>query len=136
MLNCRVAIAVFVATCLAATAQGESDAPQSAAAVAKLKSYLDRPATDRTPLDGEAFAATPLTRADASTALELLWTDLTDRHKAACEQELAAGKIVLGKQTMPFFVKEFGNEEPGKRSLYISMHGGGGAPKFINDSQW
>jgi pimeloyl-ACP methyl ester carboxylesterase len=32
--------------------------------------------------------------------------------------------------------KLYGNAEVGKRSLFISMHGGGGAPARINDQQW
>jgi predicted esterase len=37
---------------------------------------------------------------------------------------------------MPFFYKIFGDKPKGGRSMYISMHGGGGAPKRVNDSQW
>ena len=32
--------------------------------------------------------------------------------------------------------KLYGEAEAGKRALYISMHGGGGAPANINDQQW
>jgi hypothetical protein len=37
---------------------------------------------------------------------------------------------------MPFFYKTFGKKPEGGRSLWISLHGGGGAPKGVNDSQW
>ena len=37
---------------------------------------------------------------------------------------------------MPFFYKTFGKKPDGGRSLWISLHGGGGAPKAVNDSQW
>ena len=37
---------------------------------------------------------------------------------------------------MKFFYKTFGNAPFGKRSLYISLHGGGNAPVAVNDQQW
>jgi hypothetical protein len=37
---------------------------------------------------------------------------------------------------MPFWYEVYGEKPAGGRSLYISMHGGGGAPKEVNDRQW
>jgi predicted esterase len=37
---------------------------------------------------------------------------------------------------MPFFYKTFGKKPKDGWSLYISLHGGGGAPKSVNDGQW
>lgn len=37
---------------------------------------------------------------------------------------------------MKFFYKIFGDAPFGKRSLYISLHGGGNAPDAVNDRQW
>ena len=37
---------------------------------------------------------------------------------------------------LPFFYKTFGKKPEGGRSLYLSLHGGGGAPKAVNDGQW
>lgn len=44
--------------------------------------------------------------------------------------------IVQGDLRMPYDVKTFGTEPADGRSLWISMHGGGNAPKALNDSQW
>ena len=41
-----------------------------------------------------------------------------------------------GKLEMPFFYKTFGEKPEAGRSLWISLHGGGGAPKQVNDRQW
>jgi predicted esterase len=41
-----------------------------------------------------------------------------------------------GDLKMPFFIKTFGDKPAGGRGLYISMHGGGGAPAAVNDRQW
>lgn len=37
---------------------------------------------------------------------------------------------------MPFSFESFGKIPEGGRSLYFSLHGGGGAPPAINDRQW
>ena len=38
---------------------------------------------------------------------------------------------------MPFWYAVHGDPPEGEgRSLYISMHGGGGAPPAVNDQQW
>ena len=50
--------------------------------------------------------------------------------------EMKARRLTLGKYEMPFFYKVFGSKPRAGRSLYISMHGGGGAPKGVNDRQW
>ena len=37
---------------------------------------------------------------------------------------------------MKFEYKIFGEKPKGGRSLYLSLHGGGGAPTRVNDRQW
>ena len=44
--------------------------------------------------------------------------------------------ISLDGKTMKFDYLVFGEMPEGGRSLYISMHGGGGAPAQVNDGQW
>ncbi|MEG1955493.1 MAG: dienelactone hydrolase family protein [Mucinivorans sp.] len=41
-----------------------------------------------------------------------------------------------GADSMKFSYKVFGQKPINGRALYISMHGGGGAPKEVNDGQW
>ena len=38
--------------------------------------------------------------------------------------------------TSPYFFKKIGPKPEGGWPLFIAMHGGGGAPKRVNDSQW
>ncbi len=45
-------------------------------------------------------------------------------------------EIKGAQQTMRCIVKQYGDAPAGKRSLYLSMHGGGGAPAQVNDQQW
>lgn len=106
----------------------------SRAAVNALKSHLQT-AGLKGVLEQE-FAQVPLTREDAEEASTLLWeayrTELRDSRQA----EMAARKITHGDQTMPFWYRVFGEKPEGGRSLYISLHGGGGTAPRVNDGQW
>lgn len=44
--------------------------------------------------------------------------------------------ITQGELRMPYYYNVHGEKPAEGRSLYISMHGGGNAPKALNDSQW
>ncbi len=47
-----------------------------------------------------------------------------------------AGKVVSGKYVSPYVVRPVGKMPEGGWPLVIAMHGGGNAPKQVNDSQW
>jgi predicted peptidase len=119
-----------------ATESTHVDSGKSTAAVASLKEYLARDAATRGALSEQAFTTTPLTREDAAQAEQLLVADHTRRIRAEREGEMKEGKLRQGDLVMPLFLKVFGNKPQNGRSLFISMHGGGGAPKAVNDSQW
>ena len=71
-------------------------------------------------------------KADLST-LEGQWRDSVH---TALSNILQEKKIVIGNYTMPIWWTIYGNEPSDGRSLYISLHGGGGAPAEVNDQQW
>lgn len=77
-----------------------------------------------------------LTKAEAAAAREAIWKE----HAAAIRKDRAdevKGKLLKDdKLEMPYLAKTFGEKPKGGRSLWISMHGGGGAPKQVNDQQW
>lgn len=101
------------------------------AAVAELERWLAAPPADRgTP------PATALDRPAAERALAMLWSDTRARLAAERGAEIGARSITLGGLTMPWLEHTFGSAPAGRRSLFISMHGGGGAPPHVNDSQW
>jgi len=56
-------------------------------------------------------------------------------HQAARE-DMAASQVRSGEYLSPYIVKTVGTRPPGGWGLVIAMHGGGGAPKELNDSQW
>lgn len=101
-----------------------------------LRKYLALPAGERPDLFDQAFAKEPLTRAEADQARDQLWTDHVARIRRERAAEMAAKELRHGDLKMPFDTKIFGDPHSRKRSLYISLHGGGGAPKQVNDQQW
>ena len=52
------------------------------------------------------------------------------------EAEFRARVLKLDALEMPFWFATYGEKPAAGRSLFISMHGGGGAPKEVNDQQW
>ncbi|MFT4647608.1 MAG: poly(3-hydroxybutyrate) depolymerase [Glaciecola sp.] len=70
------------------------------------------------------------------TPRDLIWHEHAQHIRADRAAEMKAKELVIGELKMPFAYKVFGEKPAGGRSLYISMHGGGGAPKKVNDQQW
>ena len=66
----------------------------------------------------------------------MLWEHRRSRLQRERAAEMEAGEIQSGELTMPFSYRVFGEPEENGRRLYISMHGGGGAPARVNDRQW
>ena len=127
----RISLFVLILTApLAAT----PDAGKSAAAVKALGEALAAG-----PIAGIAdkdFAKVPLTKADAATARELIWKAHVASVRKDRESEVKDRVLKEDRLVMPFSYKTFGTKPKAGRSLWISLHGGGGAPKNVNDSQW
>lgn len=45
-------------------------------------------------------------------------------------------KLILGDKSMRFSLEKRGVQGPSGYPVYIALHGGGGAPAYVNDSQW
>jgi hypothetical protein len=82
------------------------------------------------------FARIPLSKSDATAARELLWKAHVERIRKERTAEIKERVLREGELAMPFSFKTFGQKPASGRSLWISLHGGGGAPKEVNDSQW
>jgi hypothetical protein len=104
--------------------------------IVALEKYLAMPAAERAKLEEQDFAKKVISREEAATAQELLWKDHVARIRADRAKEMEARELAIVEKKMPFYYKIFGDKPATGRSLYISMHGGGGAPKRVNDSQW
>jgi hypothetical protein len=125
--------------CLALVAVGLTATPDSArstAAVESLRKALATEPIDFAELSKKEFAGTPLTKADAAAAHDLLWK----AHEAAIRRDRAAEirdrKLTEDKLEMPFFMTTFGEKPKNGWSLWFSLHGGGNAAARVNDRQW
>ncbi|MFM7135727.1 MAG: TSUP family transporter [Planctomycetota bacterium] len=104
--------------------------------IEELKAYLGKPADSRGPLSRQGFAGQALTLEQAQAAENLLLSDHQATARRARRPEFDRKVIELDGLKMPFGYQVFGDKPPSGRSLYISLHGGGGAPAPVNDGQW
>jgi hypothetical protein len=118
------------------TAPPLADPAPSAEALKALRVALELKPANLADLADKDLARVALTKADATTARELLWK----AHVANIQKDRAAEmkeRVLKEKElTMPFSFTTFGKKPESGHSLWISLHGGGGAPKQVNDSQW
>jgi hypothetical protein len=119
-----------------ATTRAEKYSEESAVALDSLKKYLAADYDSRPPIAEQAFARTPLTRDHADVARKELWADHARRIRASRAEEMKERRLNDGDLEMPFHYETFGDKPAGGRRLFISMHGGGGAPARVNDRQW
>ena len=109
---------------------------EGGATVQAIEGWLAKPRAERGALEKQDFSKAGLTKAEAIDIQELFWADHVAMIKETRKAEIDGGKLKIGDLEMPFEVRVFGEEPEDGRSLYISMHGGGGAPKRVNDQQW
>ncbi|MEE2912327.1 MAG: transglutaminase domain-containing protein [Planctomycetota bacterium] len=83
-----------------------------------------------------SFDQNSMSEGDADAFAQSLWKQRAAMIKTSRANEMEAKIIEQNGISMPFWHTTFGNAPFGKRSLWISMHGGGGAPQEVNTSQW
>ena len=113
-----------------------ADAAQSADALKALQAAIAAKPKALSELGDKDFARVPLTRTDAQRARDLMWQAHVAIIKVDRAAEIKNKRLKDGNLEMPFDFKTFGKTPENGRSLWISLHGGGGAPKEVNDSQW
>ena len=128
-----VSVAVLVIT---VRAEKPIEAGKSNEALQGLANALKSDEASLEKLANEPFAATPLTKEDSAKARAMLWAAHVEKLKKERAAELEKKELTDGTLTMPFFTKTFGEKPATGRSLWISMHGGGGAPAKVNDGQY
>jgi poly(3-hydroxybutyrate) depolymerase len=77
-----------------------------------------------------------LSKAEAESEVNRLWNEHVASIRESRAPEMTAKEITLQNLKMPFTYELFGDKPSTGRSLYISMHGGGGAPARVNTQQW
>jgi len=74
-------------------------------------------------------------RAEAEALAAQAWRNLAaEQGERATEWQ--AKSLTIGDKTLRWLEKTYGEKPADGWSLWISMHGGGGAPAAVNDSQW
>jgi poly(3-hydroxybutyrate) depolymerase len=112
----------------------DTDPAASAQAIKDLQRWLQRPGAED--IDAEAFADVPLTSKDDQKARNLLWRAHQNRIRRERRDEMKEKVLTIDGQSMPFWHTTYGRKPAEGRSLWISMHGGGGAPARVNTQQW
>ncbi len=77
-----------------------------------------------------------LSRKDAREARFLIWQTLRKELAKERKAEMESKVVKAAGKEMKILERTFGKAPEGERSLWISMHGGGGAPARVNDQQW
>ena len=77
-----------------------------------------------------------LSKKEATEALSLITKALEAESLENRKKELEAKVIKAAGKEMKYLERQFGKQPADGRSLWISMHGGGGAPARVNDQQW
>lgn len=113
-----------------------ADAAASESAASQFLELVGQSADPASIATDSPIFETPLTRADSEKSAQVLWQNFAEKEKSKRAAELKSGRLKLGDREMPFTYKKFGTAPAAGHSLWISMHGGGGAPKAVNDRQW
>ncbi len=83
----------------------------------------------------DAFA-NALTKEEAKDAINSLSKSHQNELNKNFGNQWDNGELILGSHKMPFYYEVYGQEPHDGRSLYISMHGGGGTTAHENNNQW
>jgi hypothetical protein len=102
--------------------------------IGQLKKWLSD--SQKGNIEVQAFAVKNISKAEAAEAATLIYESVKQEIKTQWTPEWNDRKMTVGGYLMPFEYKIFGDQPDDGRSLYISMHGGGGAPATMNDQQW
>lgn len=88
-------------------------------------------------------ATAQLSRQEADTTIADVFEKLAGERKAEMgwkvlneEPRMEQGSIKAADKELKCVSIQYGDADYGQRSLYISMHGGGGTAAFVNDGQW
>lgn len=131
MLRFVICVCLAHVACNVVTAE-ESQVKQLASWLAENK--LDNQSMVK--LQTLPWSTSALTKQESNEAASALWTARKQQLRSIRKAEHDARSIELNKLKMPFWYKVFGEKPESGRSLFISMHGGGGAPAAVNTRQY
>ena len=108
----------------------------SHAQINKLKDWLKQPVDERTDLSQAPFANEALSKKEAKEAGDLLYADAQQQFATKYNDQWEQRELKFQDHVMPFYYNVFGEKPEDGRALWLSLHGGGGAPAEVNDQQY
>ncbi len=104
--------------------------------IEELKEWLETPENNRIPLETLGFSKQLLTKYQSDIATQLLLVDKQSLLQQSFNDQWDNRLLQINALKMPFYYQIFGDAPKDGRSLFISLHGGGGAPASVNDRQY
>lgn len=101
-----------------------------------LEEWLATEVSNRAPIESLDFAKVPLTKSNAMKVKNLLFADKQLRMLNNYGVQWDNRLLNFDDYDMPFYYNAFGEEPSDGRSLFISLHGGGGVAASQNDQQY
>lgn len=108
--------------------------PLTSPTILALESWLRHPEPERPP--NPPILRSALTKVEAERALALLAADRLARLAIERNDEFEKSTVTHAGKSLRWQDRVFGDAPETGHSLWISMHGGGGAPVEVNDRQW
>ena len=97
--------------------------------------YFQASATERAKMKF-AGAIEKALRANEPAVRAAAWNAFRGARGDALKSDFEAHQVRSGKYLSPYTIKTVGTRPAHGWPLFIALHGGGGAPKAVNDSQW
>ena len=113
-----------------------SQVPKPGTILENLEKSLNEPSLDLKKLTEQPFTSEPMDSKTANLAKELIIKAYKKQIQNDRSKELSEKVFRDGQLEMPYDFQIYGEKPSTGRSLWISLHGGGGAPKQVNDQQW
>lgn len=113
-----------------------AEADQAPSPADALKNYLNQPGVDLKQLAKSDLAGRSLSKIEANKLSQQLLTYSVESIRKDRKKEFDDKSITVDGKTLKYAYRTLGKKPEGGHSLYLSMHGGGGAPARVNDGQW
>jgi len=101
-----------------------------------LEKSLNEPSLDLKKITDQPFTTEPMDSKTANLAKKMIFNAYKKQTQNDRRKELSEKVFRDGQLEMPYDFQIYGEKPSTGRSLWISLHGGGGAPKQVNDQQW
>jgi predicted esterase len=104
--------------------------------VEAFRTALEDAQGDLEKLESSQSLNAPLTREQARAVIDLAVASFKRQRSEAMRERIEKKSLTVDSMELKWLERRFGDKPATGHSLFISMHGGGGAPKAVNDSQW